>query len=282
MIIGNVLSFDSKKVRLIVKNNSVFAEKHTTKFEYEQILLAHEYIAKTPFFLEKYGIIVKPAEIADWDESQQLLTTVYCDGINMEHKIRSVRGKQRLKFIYLFKDFLQGMANIGFLWGGCAPRNIILDKGVKSFKLVDFERKSIFGKPVSKSAFSRHIRNYALEEFSCFLFAEEQDILFSGIIAKNEALNISQVNSKRKKKLLELMFGKKTEYEDFEIYQAEKSIVRIATPIMEKKEIFYPMDILSTFNEMKGAENYAKLIIKLQNANEIQRIFEFHKIAQFF
>lgn len=263
----SILSFDANKVRLCENNGRKYVEKATSFKEYWQMSGALDYLQRHPFSL--YGsskFTVRVAPIIGWSALDRLLTTAFCEGLNGESILRLSSGEERTGWLSLMKIFLSSSRRIGFLWGDCAPRNIIIQPEVRSIWLVDFERGlSLLERPAGESEFSNHIRNYAREEFSCFLTKSEQGHFFSGLLIENlrPAFPASSVKSKRKRQLLRSMFGAKEIYAPDEIRQAENIMVEAATPINTEGNMFFPMDIIDRISNTIGVQCYADVILRL-------------------
>ncbi len=283
----NVLSFDQTRVKFIgYRIDPISVEKMTPEIEYRQIVDASEYLARHPIFLKDGTISVLPAPILSWREKSSILVTQYCKGTNFEHILRStINREERLKWVMIFKEFFQKLRLRAFLWGDCAPRNMIFNKDSQSIRIVDFERKLVLGdEPVKLAVFSRYIRNYSLEEFSCLLFKGEQKILFSEVLTEEpkKSVPISEISSKRKKKLLELTFGRKKHYSIMELQSTEKFMAFIATPFFIDGMPYYPMDVIDKISSNGGANAYAMIVEKLKGANNKEKYYELEKAAKTF
>lgn len=119
MRIPNVLSFDPTRLRFVISNDGVMvAEKITSILEYRQITNAHHHLVEHPILLNNQTISVLPAAILGWQEEKSVLTTKYCEGLNLEHALRLAIDKQeRFGWVKFFKDFFQKLQLGGFLWG---------------------------------------------------------------------------------------------------------------------------------------------------------------------
>lgn len=288
MRIPNVLSFDPTRIRFVASSGGVMvAEKITSILEYHQIMSAHNHLIKYPILLNNQTISVLPAAVLDWQKAKSVLVTKYYEGLNLEYALRLTSDKQeRLVWIEFFKDFFQKLQLSGFLWGDCAPRNMIFNEESNTIRIVDFERILILKNSlVDPYLFSRYIRNYSLEEFSCFLFENERDILFNDFLIEEEEKNIpvSQIDSKRKRKLLGSIFGAKSFYGVKEIEKVERLMVFIATPFVVNNDIFYPMDLIDRISSQGGSSVYVEIAQKLRGLNETaERYYELKKIAKAF
>src|SRR3989338_28328 len=178
------LSFDRDKV-CFVKEQSVGMTvwKKTTSKENQQIITAQKHIDQASVVLESDTITVHIVPRLEWLGSEEILITKFVEGIDMETLLKNVEDFQRNRWVLLTREFLHALRKTGFLWGDCAPRNILIDQTNKSIWLCDFERElNITTSPVQEKEFTRYLRNYAWEEFSCFLFPEEQNIVFHGLM----------------------------------------------------------------------------------------------------
>ena len=268
MKIPEVLSFDPTRIKFVRDKQNIIVEKLTTIKEYRQMVRARYYLCKNSISLQENTLPVMPASILKWDNDKSTLVTMFCSGINGEEILRNAVGNERLQWIKLFKEFLLKMRLTGFLWGDCAPRNMIIDLISKHVWIVDFERQMILtDTAVEPNTYSRYIRNYAWEEFSCFLFAEEQKYLFSGILTTQESkqrIAISDIKSGRKKELLISIFGQKDQYDIKEIWTVETLMVSIATPFYIGDSPIYPMDIIDQISSKGGPDAYVEIVQKLR------------------
>lgn len=282
-----VLSFDPKRVRFIDNGcGPAVIEKTTTFQEYRQITKAREYLKINPIILSKKLLLLIPAPILRWENKKSVLVTLFCNGINGEQVLRTSTGSERSRSINLFKECFQKMRLAGFLWGDFAPRNMIIDEKSKRIWIVDFERQlELKNKPVAKSLFSRYIRNYSFEEFSCFLFAEEQKKFFSNMLTEESKASIpaSQIHSKRKSKLLTSLFGQKKYYKVKELQIVEALMIFVATPFFVNGMPFYPMDFIDRMSNQGGPNTYVQIVQKIRWTYDPQkRYHELQKMAKAF
>lgn len=282
MDIVDVLSFDPDKVKFLRTDSLVtHVEKRTSLQEFKQISEAHRFLADHPILLFR-SISFLTAPVFGWHEDRSILITKYCKGVNVEHALKNARGEERKEWILLFRELFCQLYSSGFLWGDCAPRNMIFDGSVKTVWIVDFERKIILRNDLIDLAFfSRYLRNYALEEFSCFLFREEQESLFANFLVKEPEMNISteEISSRRKRKLLELTFGRKEHYCIVEIQRIEKLMAFVATPFYIDSNPFFPMEIIDKASSKGGVDKYANIVRKIEKLNEADRFIQLKKIA---
>jgi len=176
--------------------------------------------------------------------------------------------------LMLLVDFFQGIQRTGFLWGDCAPRNMVLNQDSRLIRIMDFERTlSLYECPVPAKLFSRYVGSYSREEFSSFLFREEQDILFAQFLIEedNISIDIRSISSNRKKKLLNAMFGTRGNYDLTEVRQAEDLMSSVATPFFVDGNAFYPMDCIDRISSKLGQGAYIKLVLRLIELNNIDR-----------
>lgn len=282
----NVLSFDSQRVKFVMQADGTrVVEKKTTISEFQQISIAHDYLSTYPIFLCDGIISVLPAPIIGWDEHKLTLLTVYCEGINMEHYLKSMVKIDRIKCVSLLKDFFSLIRLRGFLWGDCAPRNMILNECQKSMRIVDFEKPLLIEKgPVNPMKFARYLRNYSWEEFSCFLFEEEQKEVFGEFLIDESEQTIvtSTIRSARKKKLLSILFGIKNEYLISEICEVEQLMISIATPFFINQTPFWPIELLDSINERSGTDVYTTVVQRIKNFTGEARARELERLAKVF
>lgn len=278
MKIPKVLSFDPTKIKFIRDKQNIVVEKLTIIEEYRQMVQARDYLCKNSILLQKNTLSVMPAPILKWDDDKSTMTTMFCKGINGEEVLRNTVGNKRLQWIKFFKELLLKMRLTGFLWGDCAPRNIIIDLVSKHVWIVDFERQLILTDSiVEPKTYSRYIRNYTWEEFSCFLFKKEQKYLFSDILITQELkqqIAISDIKSERKKKLLISIFGQKDQYDIKKVQAIETLMVFVATPFYIEDNPFYPMDIIDQISSKGGPDAYIEIVQKLRGITSPKKQYQ--------
>ncbi len=264
----NILSFNPQKIIINPKDKIVF--KKTLKIEYEQITLAHNYFASNPIILD-CGLKVKTAPIIGFENDTLFLD--FCEGINMEHLLKY--GYKKKLWIYVLKELMNSFKKRGFLWGDIAPRNIVFNKKENVLYIFDFEKKTIIKDiTLNDQQFSNFFRNYAYEEFSCFLTKKEQDILFYQKILKQRerAIYNEDIFSGRKRFLLQNNFNKKNFYSTEEVAYIEDQMSFAATPIIIDNKILYPMFLIEKITEKGGYYEYSKIVNRLcRCANDFEK-----------
>ena len=270
----DVLSFDPSIINFISSEDGriLRVEKKSSQLEYTQMLIAEEHLKKNKILLQG-KILLRVAPVLAWNEDSYILTTEYCSGLNLEEALRS-RNTDFNELISILDSFFSELKMNGFLWGDCAPRNMIFNKQQGVISLVDFERKlEVLTSPVTDNVFSRYVKNYSREEFSSFLLRSEQELLFSNFLIDDEdaSLKVSDISSNRKKKLLKSIFGEKDSYGLDEINQVEDMMVSAATPFLINGNIFYPMDYLDRISSSLGQDFYVQLVSELVRLNEYDR-----------
>lgn len=282
---SDVLSFDDNKVRFILSSTGRQVEKISKITELKQIRLATDYLSMKlqPPIKNQYMIRVAP--VMDWF-NESILVTKFCEGDNCEHLMRNNDNMLRQHNKELIREVILTMRFLGFMWGDLCPRNIIVDNRNNVIWLVDFERELILlDRPAEKLEFSRHIRSYAWEEFSCFLFKEEKDIFFSDILVDeknpNELIAIDTILSRRKRALLERLFGLKNSYTRNEIIKMQTLMADVATPFKKNSKPFFPMEIIDPWTcKFGGAQTYAELVLRLEKESEDIRYETLDKLSK--
>ena len=257
----NVLNFDSQKVRI----EKGVVKKHTSLMEYQQFCLARDYLRSSPIVLD-CGISVRTVSLIDWTDND--LITEFCLGLNLEHAL--IQGMDKLFCMKVIRELLQMFRERGFLWGDIAPRNMVLDKKSNIIYIFDFERKLIIKDgPLNKETFNRFFRNYAYEEFSCVLFPCDQEVLFADLLDVDfvgEILTF-EIGSKRKKRLLEHLMGKKEKYLVREVCLVEDLMSAAATPFIVNNRTVYPMFLIEKIVKKGGSYAYAETIKALEKCS---------------
>ncbi len=283
----HVLSFDPERVTVSsCPDGKMIVNKKTTKKEYANILLAQQHILKHPLILipRKNKVIrIATAEIFRWNENEQLLSTLFSQGKNLEQVLRKTFGTKRGKFIHLIRMIFESFKENGFLWGGFAPRNMILNQSKGIICIVDFERESQFKDlPIERFVFNRYVRNYSFEEFSCFLTHDEKEILFYGFLDEDEngIVERSHIASKRKCALLEILFSMKEYYSLAEVRYAEDIMSAVVTPFLVHDLFFFPMDLIDLIGKKGGPNEYARIIMSIYKLGESERFSQLKKCAK--
>ena len=264
-----VLSYDPQKVWVDQKAGMVVVRKRTIPHEYEGILQAHQYLTRYPVSLLVNGSIysVKPVPLVSWENEKSLLTTLFCDGENLEHILRKTSLAERSSWLIFCKDLFSKMRSIGFLWGDCAPRNIVIQEKKRLVRIMDFEREQCFlSTSVDESSFRRFVRNYAYEEFSSFLFKSEQKKVFSESLKGEtmEHIHLTKITSMRRRRILEKQFGRKEAYAGREVEDVEDIMVFAATPFMLDGVVYFPMDFLEKIGRNGGLDAYTRVVEKIR------------------
>lgn len=288
MDIISVLSFDPAKVVIEkLPTGRKVVKKKTTKKEYEQIVNAHKHVLNNPIKLIMGEMEIKfsVAPVLEWIPEESLLITEYCNGVNIEEILRHAGYVEIRMLINLFRGMFSALRDTGFLWGDFAPRNMVFDNTARTICIFDFERNQILqNEPANAEQFSRYVRNYAREEFSCFLLKNEQYLLFSDFLVEERLVNIaaSSLGSKRKVGLLQAIFSEKSRYSTHEVQNVENMMVDIATPFEVGNSRVFPMDFLDKIATVGGTDEYVRAVQKVANLHEKQRIEQLAAIAETF
>lgn len=258
----DLLSFDNTRVFFNLENKTVI--KRTSKFEFQQIVEGAYYLNKVPLKLE-CGISVKAAPALEWSNGE--LHLKLCEGMNLEHALKYATNKTYWSMV--IKQLLKSFHERGFLWGDIAPRNMIFNRRENTIYLIDFERPLVIeDKTQTDSRFSEFFRNYAYEELCCLLPRERQMQVFSDFLTDcadlySPALSIT---SRRKTLLLNEYFGAKPMYTLKELFQVEDVMAYIASPIMTKGKVVYPMHVIETILEKGGNHVYSTIVKTIINS----------------
>lgn len=276
-----VLSFDPEKIMVaLTPDGKTIVRKKTTEKEYKNILLARQHIIKhqPALIFDKYGKIqIFVVELYEWNRNEQVLSTLFCQGRNIEEILRETTGTNRESLICLTRKIFEILKMSGFLWGDFAPRNMIWDQSQKIIWLVDFERDlHLKDCPVSRHLFNRYVRNYSREEFSCFLVEHEQTVLFDDFLDEDifGFIPAIQITSRRKYALLNNTFGKKECYSLNEVRQIEDIMASVATPFQVNNVLFFPMDSLDLIGSKGGPNEYVKAVMAIHELGENERFSE--------
>lgn len=285
----NVLSFDHEKIVIALSvDGRIVVRKKTTEKEYKNILLAQQHLLKHQPALtsEAYGEIrILVAETAEWDRDKQLLSTLFCDGENIEGLLRETIGSNRNELIELIRKSFEAFKANGFLWGDFAPRNMIWNQQQGIIWLVDFERElQLKDCAVEPYLFNRYVRSYSREEFSCFLTSREKESLFKGLLDEDPKgiIPTEQITSKRRRALLKALFGEKKHYSLNKIRHMEDIMSAMATPFLVHDVFFFPMDSLDLIGSKGGPHEYVQTIMAIRDLGEYERFSELKRRAEAF
>ena len=213
----------------------------------------------------KYSIGVP--RFASWDEQNRTLQMEYCSGNNLETELKIARGTERIQFVDFSVEIFEWMRNRGFLWRDAAPRNTLIDTSSKRVILVDFERPLVLNpEGFEREDFNLLVRGNIHEEFSGFLFQEEQDRVFPNIWEGNENTYIDKQSILSGRQLLLLTYlygeqGKKVKATD--LAHAQKMMSDTVTPFNVDGEPFFPLIYLE---KAPTAKDYIDKVIELQNS----------------
>jgi len=226
---------------------------------------------------------LSPVPIVRWERDNSVLVTEFIEGDNLEHILRDPDHAERKEWIALIRQLYGELRLSGFLWGDFAPRNMIFRRDDQRIFIVDFEREQVFrDSAIIEVFFSRYVRNYSREEFSCFLLREEQKFLFEEFLTREAQgyIPVSEIPYGRKKTLLALLFGSKEAYSVEEVEETEDIMASTATPFFVEDVLFYPMDILDRVGCKGGHVVYANVVKQIKDLEEKEKFDELSKIAK--
>lgn len=278
LILPHVLSLDTKRVRVAkTTEGNYLVQKKSSIDEYKRMKALTDYLRLSPVRLKTRELIVRTVPLKFWDQENALLFTSFCGGLNGEEMLRYYLDEEREGRVRLFKDFLESMRIAGVMWGDCAPRNTIIDSNSGSFWLVDFDRDIYLNEGgFKREDFSDYLRQYAWEEFSCFLFADERDHFFENLIDagynNRDDFPVEKIKSQRRKHLLRLLFGDRDYYSVSEMEKIEQMMIEAATAVRIAGKPFFPMDIIDRVASEVGPLKCAELVSELTNKEEKQKI----------
>lgn len=257
-VFGRVLNFNDKKVRLANIDGCTYIIKKSSNQEIRNLLLATDFLHEKKRFISG-GIRVEIAKIMRIEGEDLYLH--FCPGINLESGLKFSNKNQRFFLLNIIAQAFRWAAGHGFLWGDFAPRNMVYNPHSSTLFLFDFEKElRLLDCSQDTLEFSSFARSYLYEEFSCFLSYQERARIIIPIIRNRLPGKIATIEilSRRKKKLLSLYFGSKHFYSSSEVQFIEDLMVDIATPIMVKRRIIYPMKYWEKIKTLGGYDEYAK------------------------
>lgn len=214
---------------------------------------------------ESYKVVTP--EMISWDENTETLTLEAKKGKNLEALLYlpNDNREQTVDFTY---QFLNWMGSTGTFWRAAAPRHIILDSKQKEITLLDFERPvylkdSSFG----EKEFNERLVGLVHEEFSAFLFEDEQNRVFPNIWNidnSNEEIGLDTIHGKRIKLLLNNFFEPIGETaKKHQLYFVYKFMSSIATPFFVQEKPFYPFKAMD--EKTREATDYVETVLALSN-----------------
>lgn len=263
---GHVLDFDDKKVRLTNADGLACIVKKSNDREVKNLLLAAEFLRGRMGFLAN-GTRIEIARILGYQEGNLYLQ--FCPGINVELGLKFGNGIQRLFFLNLVEHIFHWAASHGFLWGDFAPRNMVYDPCNNTLFLFDFEKElRLLDCSQSSMEFSNFARSYLYEEFSCFLLNNWERTKILGPIIKERLpgkIAANKISSRRKKKLLSVYFDFNHFYNSAEVQFVEDLMADIATPIIAKRLVIYPIEYWERIKTAGGYDEYAEHVRQYGN-----------------
>lgn len=212
---------------------------------------------------ESYKVVIP--KIVTWDQTTETLTLEAKDGKNLE-ALLFLPNNNRKQIVDLTYEFLNWMKSTGTFWRAAAPRHIIIDSKQKEISLLDFERPACLREDrFSEKEFNERLAGLVHEEFSAFLFGDEQDMVFPNIWSlenPNEIISLDTIHGKRIKLLLNNFFGPigETVRKD-QLYFVYKFMSSIATPFLIQGRPFYPFKAMD--KNTRNTEDYVKTVLDL-------------------
>lgn len=247
-------------------DGSYVITKKTTLKEVDNMVEMSVHLEKAKKFDwqdELYKVVI-PKMIA-WDETIGTLTLEVKEGENLEASLY-LPDKDRDQIVDFTCHFLNWMKSTGTFWRAAAPRHIITNSKQKEIVLLDFERPVYLKEsPFSEKEFNEKLVGLVYEEFSAFLFEDEQNTVFPNIWNVDnpkEEIRLSIIHGKRIKLLLDNFFGPIGEtVQNDQLYFIYKFMSSVATPFLIQGSPFYPIKAMD--ERTRKAEDYVKIVLDL-------------------
>jgi len=268
------ISMDPGRIEVnTLPTGRLLVTKKTTGVEVSNTTEASVHLQSAkPFEWQDTSYRVVTPEVISWDESGGLLTLELKEGENLEASLSSVENgrNNNINFTHQFLDWMKAT---GTFWRGVAPRHIVTDFAKKEISLLDFERPLVLRSGgFNVDEFNELLRGLVHEEFSAFLFENEQKIIFSDVYkteSPDKLINLSSIYGRRVKLLLAHFFGPleetvKTE-QLFYVYQFMSSIV---TPFFIDGKPFFPLKEID--ERTRDAQNYVNTVLQLSQIDRPQ------------
>lgn len=267
--LNNLFSFDPTKVwSFTTKENIKIYNKITNDYEYKNLLQVKKFLndKKINIFGKLYKINVP--EILNWDSQNKIMSTIECEGVNLEFILRSKNEEYRKLGVKILNRILFFCLSNNFYWVDFAPRNIIINNN--EIFIMDFEKGISF----EDNNLKKYFRNHVYEEYSSFILPEEnmidEEFVFTlGKEEENKILKVNKINAKRIQSVI-----KKLGYKDYinlsEYYNAFKILIFAEKPFLENHKIYFPRIELHNFLERsekneKAYMKYGEKVLTLYN-----------------
>lgn len=267
------ISMDAGRIGIVEHPDKVCTvTKKTTLIEILNMTQMSLHLQNTGSFEwqgEQYKITIP--KVISWDDATGVLELELKCGKNLEALLSSVDNdrKQTVNFTH---NILEWMKNTGTFWHGIAPRHIVINSDQREITLLDFERPVVLRQNGFKDEeFDSLLRGLVHEEFSAFLFENEQPRVFPTIwkseVSTNDIL-VNTIHGKRVKLLLENFFGLlgdviKAEQLHF-VYKFMSSIV---TPFFVDGKAFYPLKAID--ERTREADKYVETVLQLSRMDRL-------------
>ena len=263
----DVVSFDEEKVEIRhEEDGSLVVVKKTDTVEIINMSQVRDHLiseGRGSLIWRNLTFAVSVPEVISWDSGSGVLVAQYFAGENLELLLRSENEETRRKYVDFTKTFVSWMRETGTIWVDAAPRNIAVNEETKEIGIFDFEKGSLLqDKSYTPQQFNTIIRGIVCEEFSAFLFPEEQQQIFGDIWTDDDIL-VSQnyLRGKRERILYGKLFGNLEDQIPLKnAISVQKLMAEITTPYLVEGEIFFPLVYLA---ESKSAEEYIGLLLEM-------------------
>lgn len=268
----DVVSLDQGRVQIQNETGTIHVIKLTEEREVSNLLLLQQTIRTADRLRWGEGLFeVKLPQLISWDSGKGVLEMEYIEGENLEEILKSTLGKEREGYVELAKEFISWMERNGIFWGAAAPRHLIINSNDKSIGIVDFERSVILEDgPFPHEEFKFLIRSNVCQEFSAFLFQDEQLQVFPDIWLETKHKNISlkSIHGSRLNLLLSKFFGPIDDQVSSEqLMFSQKFMSSIVTPFLHDGIPFYPLVHIS--KHVRRAQEYVDLTLELSKLDRV-------------
>ncbi len=266
------ISLDDGRVAVIELAGDKYAiTKKTSIKEVQNMEAVHNHLQEAKLFewLNIYFKIVVP-KVISWNAVDETINLEFKDGKNLE-ELLSIVDENRPAIIDFTQKLLTWIKETGTFWRGLAPRHIVLDTNNNEVTILDFERPVMLKNGgFFESEFNDKLRGLVHEEFSAFLFEDEQQKIFPDIWKDEnykEEIDLEAIHGKRIKLLLNNFFGlheKKTSRE--ELYFVYRFMSYMVTPYLIDGKEFFPLKAID--KKVRGAENYVNTVLTLMTMDK--------------
>lgn len=275
------ISLDDGRVTVIeLAEDKYVITKKTSIKEVQNMEAVHKHLQETKLLVwQNINFKVVVPKVISWNAADETINLEYKNGRNLE-ELLSVVDENRPAIIDFTQKLLTWIKETGTFCRGLAPRHVVLDINNNEVALLDFERPVMLKSDgFSENEFNDKLKGLVHEEFSAFLFENEQQKIFPDVWRDEDCqdeIDLETIHGKRIKLLINNFFGshKKTISRE-ELYFVYRFMSHIVTPYLIDGKEFFPLKAID--KKVRGAENYVDTVLTLRtmDRNEWPKYLEY-------